>query len=557
MVKGLNPADQFRKEQKKKEIKKSKKEQEELSKVRELLNDSSKIEAEIVKLEIQSQENRLDKGIKDKIKELKAMKVIALKKEQIREQTSRLRHPSLQSDSDKEIIEKEPVQNVREPSESIYYHPVYNPLAVPPLGQQQVYKPKPVSSIPFVPLPPKAVPVHRSVVTSSHPSYQNIVFGGQNGIPLPPPPPRPPPPRPMVPNYQSLSPNAPNLPIKAYMQQMGSVDTSELSVASSSSGPSYPVILQLPRGSQPLKKMIDPLDPSDSHYTERFSASFLKNDNKNDNSYTQDTVDNKSETEEQLLIEKRLQNILQSTGGNRPETSENVNYSTQSNLSIQSTAKVISTEKLAVESLDHSIVESSKIDNDSKTSGVGKVLKVIKPSHGLTAFIPSSLQRGKRKNEELPKPSKISKISSEANEVSPVNKNEVSSQMNNSGISIFVSIILNYFSFVMIGSLENTHSPIIHNKGIAESKTNQGDSVLSMAEIIMRRRRMVEETIDTLVEPVPSLPTSFVDPASVYSLQSTDAVSNVIPVESTINRSSDNVISSLQGYYDDDDDDDE
>ena len=64
MGKGLNPADQFRKEQKKKEIKKSKNEQAELQKVRELLNDPVKIREEIEKLEKESQANKQPRACK-------------------------------------------------------------------------------------------------------------------------------------------------------------------------------------------------------------------------------------------------------------------------------------------------------------------------------------------------------------------------------------------------------------------------------------------------------------------------------------------------------------
>jgi hypothetical protein len=49
MGKGLNPADAFRKAQKKAEIKKNKKNQAVVKEVRVLLNDPSKIEAEIDK----------------------------------------------------------------------------------------------------------------------------------------------------------------------------------------------------------------------------------------------------------------------------------------------------------------------------------------------------------------------------------------------------------------------------------------------------------------------------------------------------------------------------
>jgi hypothetical protein len=72
-----NPADQFRKEQRKKELLKLKKDRAVVRDVREMLNDPRKIDAEIAKVQKQSDENKLDKTLKDRIKELQRMKDVA------------------------------------------------------------------------------------------------------------------------------------------------------------------------------------------------------------------------------------------------------------------------------------------------------------------------------------------------------------------------------------------------------------------------------------------------------------------------------------------------
>lgn len=68
MGKGLNAADLFRKQEKKKEIAKSKKQKAVVKEVQVLLNDPEKIEAEIAKVVKELEGNRANKTLRDKIR---------------------------------------------------------------------------------------------------------------------------------------------------------------------------------------------------------------------------------------------------------------------------------------------------------------------------------------------------------------------------------------------------------------------------------------------------------------------------------------------------------
>ena len=81
--KELNPADVYRKQQRKKELKKCKETRNVVRSVQELLSDPNKIEEEIQKAQKESDASALDKGLKDRIKELKMMKSVALTKQKI------------------------------------------------------------------------------------------------------------------------------------------------------------------------------------------------------------------------------------------------------------------------------------------------------------------------------------------------------------------------------------------------------------------------------------------------------------------------------------------
>ena len=81
--KELNPADVYRKQQRKKELKKCKETRNVVRSVQELLSDPNKIEEEIQKAQKASDASALDKGLKDRIKELKMMKTVAVTKQKI------------------------------------------------------------------------------------------------------------------------------------------------------------------------------------------------------------------------------------------------------------------------------------------------------------------------------------------------------------------------------------------------------------------------------------------------------------------------------------------
>ena len=68
--KALNPADAFRKEERKKELAKNKKRLAAERERQELFSNPEKLREELGKLQRESDENRLDKGLKEKIKEV-------------------------------------------------------------------------------------------------------------------------------------------------------------------------------------------------------------------------------------------------------------------------------------------------------------------------------------------------------------------------------------------------------------------------------------------------------------------------------------------------------
>ena len=250
--KALNPAEQFRKEQKKKEIQKSKKEQKELHKIQELLNDPRKIEEEIEKLRKESEANRLDKSIKDKIKEYSTMLELAVKKEKLRNEALKLKggtiasttttasssssSSSLTTRTAPEATPSIPIPQatlsstpIGMPQDSIYYHPTYNPTAIPPPGQPQVYKPKPpVAFTSLIPLPSRP----------SLPIRPVMAMGGVNGVPLPPP----------------LPPQG-SRPVSTMAHQHATQSRPHASKG---------------------RTVVDPLDPTNEHYTQRFQTKFTE-----------------------------------------------------------------------------------------------------------------------------------------------------------------------------------------------------------------------------------------------------------------------------------------
>ena len=206
MGKGLNPADAFRKEQRQRELKKAKEKKKVQQEVSALLSDPNKIDEEIVKVQKQSDENRMDNGLKIRLKELYQMKSIALKKQQ--------QAKLLTSNS----------------TTSIQFHGS---------GSQQSARNLPIMQL-------------------NH--NKEILVGGTNGIPLPPP--RPimggtngvplPPPRPIMGGSNGI-PLPPSRPISNQIQYNGLYLQQQVQN----------------RRNNIDRSISDPLDPSNKYFTEQ------------------------------------------------------------------------------------------------------------------------------------------------------------------------------------------------------------------------------------------------------------------------------------------------
>ncbi|XP_020093165.1 WW domain-binding protein 11 isoform X1 [Ananas comosus] len=184
----MNPTDAYRKELRKKELKRNKKERKKVREVGILKKDPEAIREQIEKLEKMKAEGALDKARKHKKRQLEDTLNLILKKrkeyeEKMREKGeapvmfSHLGPPRRRSTADEDERVKHP-----KPEDSVYYHPTLNPTGAPPPGKPPMYK----SSIgPRIPLPPPS-----SAGASS--SNSELEEGGPS-VPPPPPPPPPPP----------------------------------------------------------------------------------------------------------------------------------------------------------------------------------------------------------------------------------------------------------------------------------------------------------------------------------------------------------------------------
>lgn len=228
--KGSNPMDSFRKEQKKKEQKKAKEVRDSAREIRDLLNNPGKIDEEIEKVQKQSNENKLDKGLKDKIVELKRMKEVALQKQRIdaaqgkrvvqKETSSATAAPSITKQSHSDTIQQ---QYIMQQQQQQYYAAYYGMIPSQGYSMLQGGHQQP----------------------HGYPGGQYpmpVAIGGMNGIPLPPP--RPPP---------IVAPNNPP-----------ANDTRNAKRGSQKNRPSS-------------TGYIDPLDPSATGYTEQYGRQQQQN----------------------------------------------------------------------------------------------------------------------------------------------------------------------------------------------------------------------------------------------------------------------------------------
>ncbi|KAF8399392.1 hypothetical protein HHK36_015256 [Tetracentron sinense] len=183
----MNPTDAYRKEIRKKELKRNKKERKKVREVGILKKDPETIKEQIDKLETMKADGALDKARKHKKRQLEDTLNLVMKKrkeyeEKLREKGeapvmfSHLGPPRRRTTAEEEERAKHP-----KPEDSVYYHPTLNPTGAPPPGKPPMYK----SSIgPRIPLSATS----SSGASSSKPESEDDMALAV----LPPPPPPPP-----------------------------------------------------------------------------------------------------------------------------------------------------------------------------------------------------------------------------------------------------------------------------------------------------------------------------------------------------------------------------
>ncbi|XP_042498561.1 protein EARLY FLOWERING 5-like [Macadamia integrifolia] len=184
----MNPTDAYRKELRKKELKRNKKERKKVREVGILKKDPETIKEQIDKLEMMKADGALDKARKHKKRQLEDTLNLVLKKrkeyeEKLREKGetpvmfSHLGPPRRRTTAEEEERAKHP-----QPEDSVYYHPTLNPTGAPPPGKAPMYK----SSIgPRIPL---SAASSSGAASSSKSELEDVELP----VPLPPPPPPPP-----------------------------------------------------------------------------------------------------------------------------------------------------------------------------------------------------------------------------------------------------------------------------------------------------------------------------------------------------------------------------
>ncbi|KAK4437124.1 protein EARLY FLOWERING 5 [Sesamum alatum] len=184
--KTMNPTDAYRKELRKKELKRNKKERKKVREVGILKKDPETLREQIQKLEAMKADGALDKARKHKKRQLEDTLNLVIKKRKEYEDKMKEKGEAPVMFSHLGPVrrrataeEEERVKHPR-PEDSVYYHPTLNPSGAPPPGKPPMFK----SSIgPRIPLPETSA----SNVASS--SKSETEDSNLSVPPLPPPPP--------------------------------------------------------------------------------------------------------------------------------------------------------------------------------------------------------------------------------------------------------------------------------------------------------------------------------------------------------------------------------
>ncbi|CAI0399154.1 unnamed protein product [Linum tenue] len=221
----MNPTDAYRKELRKKELKRNKKERKKVREVGILKKDPVVIKDQIQKLEMMKADGALDKARKHKKRQLEDTLNLVMKKR--KEYTDKMKEkgetpvmfshlgpPRRRTSAEEEERAKHP-----QPEDSVYYHPTLNPTGAPPPGKPPMYK----SSIGPFPLPPplpesgdvgsgdgSVVPTTSMPLAAPPPEPPAPSLGmSLPPLPLPPPPPGPPPQKDHIISFASFQPPPP------------------------------------------------------------------------------------------------------------------------------------------------------------------------------------------------------------------------------------------------------------------------------------------------------------------------------------------------------------
>ncbi|NP_001131202.1 Protein EARLY FLOWERING 5-like [Zea mays] len=199
--KAMNPTDAFRKEQRKKELKRNKKERKKVREVGILKKDPDAIREQIEKLEKMKADGALDKARKHKKRQLEDTYNLIVKKRKEYEQKMKekgeqpIMFSHLAPPKRRPTADEDDRANPK-PEDSVYYHPTLNPSGAPPPGKPPMYK----SSIgPRIPLP--------SLSSTGASSSMSESEAGPSTLPPPPPPP------PLPDTSESIDPSAPHFPL--------------------------------------------------------------------------------------------------------------------------------------------------------------------------------------------------------------------------------------------------------------------------------------------------------------------------------------------------------
>ncbi|KAK4752910.1 hypothetical protein SAY87_021708 [Trapa incisa] len=267
----MNPTDAYRKELRKKELKRNKKERKKVREVGILKKDPETLKDQIQKLEMMKADGALDKARKHKKRQLEDTLNLVIKKrkeyeDKMREKGetpvmfSHLGPPRRRTSAEEEKL-KHP-----NPEDSVYYHPTLNPTGAPPPGKPPMFKSSigpriPLSDSPastsaagsssasasedaLMAIPPPPPPPPPPLSDSTFPTSDDTPAVSVS-LPLPPPPPLPP--KPPVTNASaSLPPPPPGLP-----PPPGAPQNQQISV-----GTLLPPPPPLPQSAQPLAPII-------------------------------------------------------------------------------------------------------------------------------------------------------------------------------------------------------------------------------------------------------------------------------------------------------------